>query len=153
MEIKDKIISNQKLAIINYKGPIGDFNILIAKLMGWVESKNIETDGGPFIIYYSPRSSIDEDETVFDVGIPILNDVDGTELINIVEMIEHNVLSGIHKGSYDNILDSYEKMVNFAAEHNFDIIGSPKEILIKNIHNTDNESEFLTEIQLPIIKM
>ena len=44
-------------------------------------------------------------------------------------------LSGIHEGSIDNILDSYDTMVKVAQENNYDIIGSPTEVLIKNIHN------------------
>lgn len=40
-----------------------------------------------------------------------------------------------------------------AQENNYDIIGSPTEVLIKNIHNADSEDEYVTEIRLPIIKM
>lgn len=155
MEIKDKIIKDQKLAVINYKGNIEDLDILLSKLMGWIESKDIKTNSEPFIIYYSPRHSVNEGDVVFDVGIAIEDndDVEGTELIKIVDLFEHTVLSGIHKGDYDNILESYEKMVDFASKNNFDIIGSPKEILIKSNYNKDDNEELLTEIQLPIIKM
>ena len=66
---------------------------------------------------------------------------------------EHGVLSGIHEGSVDNILDSYDTMVKVAQENNYDIIGSPTEVLVKNIHNADSEEEYITEIRLPIIKM
>ena len=38
-------------------------------------------------------------------------------------------------------------------QNNYDIIGSPTEVLIKNIHNADSEDEYVTEIRLPIIKM
>ena len=153
MEIVDKVIPDQKLAVINYKGPIEDMDVLIAKLMGWVEAEDVETNGDPFIIYYSPRSSINEEETVFDVGVPIEGDPDGTDLIKIVDMFEHTVLSGLHEGNHDNILKSYEKMVDIAQKENFDIIGSPKEVLIKSSYDVDNDSELITEIQLPIIKM
>ncbi|MDL2246796.1 GyrI-like domain-containing protein [Methanobrevibacter sp. OttesenSCG-928-K11] len=153
MEIVDKVIPDQKLAVINYKGPIVDMDVLIAKLMGWVEAENVKTDGDPFIIYYSPRSSIDEEETVYDIGVPIEGDPDGTDLIKIVDMLEHNVLSGRHEGNQDNILKSYEKMVDMAQKNNFDIIGSPKEVLIKSRYDVDSDDELITEIQLPIIKM
>ena len=36
MEICSKTIPDQKLAIINYKGPMGDLDILVSKLMGWM---------------------------------------------------------------------------------------------------------------------
>lgn len=43
-------------------------------------------------------------------------------------------------------------MVKVAQENNYDIIGSPTEVLVKNIHNADSEEEYITEIRLPIIK-
>ena len=55
MQIQDKIIPDQKIAVINYKGPISDLEVLLSKLMDWVETEEIKTIGEPFIIYYSPR--------------------------------------------------------------------------------------------------
>lgn len=153
MDIKEKFIDDQKLAVINYKGPLSDLDLLLAKLMGWIESEDIKTEGSPFIIYYSPRASANVGDAVYDVGIPITEDVDGNDLIKIVDLFEHKVLSGIHKGSLDNILDSYEKMVDFSQKNSYDIIGSPKEVLIKNKFNIEEGEDYLTEIQLPVIKM
>ena len=68
-------------------------------------------------------------------------------------MLEHKVLSGKHFGATDNILDTYAELVEIAQENHYDIIGSPKEILIKNFFNCEDEKEFITEIQLPIIEM
>ena len=68
-------------------------------------------------------------------------------------MIENKVLAGKHYGSTENILDTYAQLVEVAQANHYDIIGSPKEVLIKGLHNCDNESDFITEIQLPIIEM
>lgn len=153
MQIQDKIIPDQKIAVINYKGPISDLEILLSKLMDWVEAEEIKTIGEPFIIYYSPRHSVNQGDAVFDVGIAIEGDVQAKDIIKTADLFEHGVLSGIHEGSIDNILDSYDTMVKVAQENNYDIIGSPTEVLIKNIHNADSEEEYVTEIRLPIIKM
>ncbi len=37
--------------------------------MDWVETEEIKTIGEPFIIYYSPRHSVNHGDAVFDVGI------------------------------------------------------------------------------------
>ncbi len=153
MQIQDKIIPDQKIAVINYKGPISDLDVLLSKLMGWVETEEIKTIGEPFIIYYSPRHSVGQGDAVFDVGIAVEGDAPAKDIIKTADLFEHGVLSGLHKGSIDNILDSYDTMVKVAKENNYDIIGSPTEVLLKNIHNTDNEEEYITEIRLPIIKM
>ena len=153
MQIQDKIIPDQKIAVINYKGPISDLEVLLSKLMGWVETEEVETIGEPFVIYYSPRHSVSHGDAVFDVGIVVKGDVNPKDIIKTADLFEHGVLSGIHRGSTDNILDSYDTMVKVAMENNYDIIGSPTEVLLKNIHNTDSEEEYITEIRLPIIKM
>ena len=108
MEIKEKTMEDQKVAIMNYKGALKDMDVLVSKLTGE---------------------------------------------IRIVTLIEHKVLSGIHNGSLDNIQESYNIMAEYSIENKYDIIGSPKEIYIKNKYEVDNEEDLVTEIQLPVIKM
>lgn len=155
MDFECKKVPDQKLAVINYKGPITDMDVLVSKLLGWAESEEIKIESEPFIIYYSPRHSVNEGDAVYDVGIVIDNEEEPerNDLIRVVDLFEHEVLSALHKGSTDNILETYEKVVEYSQENNYDIIGSPKEILHKSLYNCDDESEYITEIQLPIIKM
>ncbi|AMK15879.1 GyrI-like domain-containing protein [Methanobrevibacter olleyae] len=155
MEIVEKTIEDQKIAIMNYKGSLDDMEVLISKLIGWSEVEEIETIGDLFAIFYNNPRKVKENEVVYDVGIPINPelDPDDTEEIKIVTIIEHKVLSGIHNGSLDNIQESYNTMAEYSVENKYDIIGSPKEIYIKNKFEVDNEEDMVTEIQLPVIKM
>ncbi|MFM5882066.1 effector-binding domain-containing protein [Methanobrevibacter gottschalkii] len=153
MESEVKVIPEQKLAVINCKTPITDLEIFLSMLMGWVDAEEIETAGEPFIVYFSPRHQVNKGDAVFDVSIPIKEDANETDRIRVVDMISNKVLSGIHYGSADSIMETYEKLVDIAQENHYDIIGSPKEVLIKNVHNCDDEKEYITEIQLPIIEM
>ena len=153
MEHEIKIIPDQKLAVINYKGPITDLNLLISKLADWIDAENVETLSEPFVVYYSPRHEVNEGDAVYDVGIVLKEDEDEQDIIRVVDMVEHKMLCGIHEGPTDNILDTYAELVDISQKNNYDIIGSPKEVLIKNFYNCDREDEFITEIQLPIIEM
>ena len=155
MEIKEKTIEDQKVAIMNYKGSLNDMEVLIGKLTGWVEVEEIETIGDLFAIFYNNPRTAKENEVVYDVGIPINPelDPDETEEIRIVNIIEHKVLSGIHKGNLDNIQETYNTMAEYSIENKYDIIGSPKEVYIKNKFEVENEEDMITEIQLPVIKM
>ena len=134
MESEVKVIPEQKLGVINYKGPISDLEI-------------------PFIVYFSPRHEVNQGDAVYDVSLVIKEDADEKDMIRVVDMIENKVLSGIHYGSVDNIMDTYAELVEIAQANHYDIIGSPKEVLVKNFHNCDDENDFVTEIQLPIIEM
>ena len=153
MDYEVKVIPEQKLGVINCKTPIEDLGIFLSMLMGWVDAEEIETDGEPFIVYFSPRHEVNDGDAVFDVSIVIKEDAEEKDIIRVVDMIEHKVLSGVHYGSVDNILDTYAELVDVAQKNHYDIIGSPKEVLIKGFHNCDNEEDFVTEIQLPIIEM
>ena len=153
MDYEVKVIPDQKLGVINYKGPITDLDILVSKLMGWVDAEEIEYEGEPFVVYFSPRHEVNDGDAVYDVSIVIKEDAAEKDIIRVVDMIEHKVLAGKHFGSVDNILDTYAELVEVAQENHYDIIGSPKEVLIKSFHNCDNENDYITEIQLPIIEM
>lgn len=153
MDYEVKVIPEQKLGVINYKGPISDLDILVSKIMGWVDAEEIEYEGEPFVVYFSPRHEVNQGDAVYDVSIVIKEDADGKDMIRVVDMIENKVLSAKHFGSTDNILDTYEGLVEVAQKNNYHIIGSPKEILEKSFHNCDDEKDFVTEIQLPIIEM
>ena len=153
MDYEVKVIPEQKLAVINCKTPIQDLEIFLNILMEWVETEEIKADGDPFIVYFSPRHEVNQGDVVYDVSIPVKDDPDETDRIRVVDMIENKVLAGTHFGSNDTIMDTYVKLVEVAQANNYDIIGSPKEVLIKGFHNCDNPDEYITEIQLPIIEM
>lgn len=153
MDYEVKVIPEQKLGVINCKTPIGDLGIFLSILMDWVDTENIETDGEPFIVYFSPRHEVNEGDVVYDVSIAIKQDAEETDRIRVVDMIENKVLAGRHFGPADTIMDTYAELVDVAQKNHYDIIGSPKEVLIKGPQNCDNEDDYVTEIQLPIIEM
>ena len=53
MDIEDKIVPDQMIAVIKHKGPLSDIGVLTARLLGWVETEEIETAGDVFAIYYN----------------------------------------------------------------------------------------------------
>ena len=76
MDYEVKVIPEQKLAVINCKTPIEDLGIFFSMLMGWVDAEEIETDGDPFIVYFSPRHEVNQGDVVYDVSIPIKQDAE-----------------------------------------------------------------------------
>ena len=153
MDYEVKVIPEQKLGVINCKTPIEDLGVFLSMLMDWVDTEEIETDGEPFIVYFSPRHEVNQGDVVYDVSIPLKSDAEETDRIRVVDMIENKVLSGKHFGSTDNIMDTYAELVEVAQANHYDIIGSPKEVLIKSFYNCEDEKDYVTEIQLPIIEM
>ncbi len=154
MAIEDKIIEEQRLAIINYKGNVEDMGILLGKLMAWAEVNEIEVIGPPFAIYYTSPENTAPENMIYDMGIQVTKDTDliEKEEINVVDLLEHRVLSIVHNGSYKNLPKSYKEMVEYSIKNNYDIIGFPKEVYFNSPHEVPEE-ELVTEIQFPVIKM
>ena len=57
-----------------------------------------------------------------------------------------------HKGSYDNLPEAYSFIMKYIEENNYEIIDFPREHYIDGIWNKENESDWLTEIQVPVSK-
>ncbi|MDR0900694.1 MAG: GyrI-like domain-containing protein, partial [Methanobrevibacter sp.] len=150
MKIEDKIIEEERLAIINYKGSVEDMGILLSKLTTWAEINEIELTGPPFAIYYTSPEKVAPEEMIYDMGFPVAKDTDleDKDEIKVVELLEHRVIATTHKGSYKGLSKAYKEMVEFSIKNNYDIIGSPKEVYFNSPHEVPEE-ELLTEIQFP----
>ena len=57
-----------------------------------------------------------------------------------------------HKGSYNTFSESYEAVLKYIEENEYEIAGAIRESYIDGIWNKDDEREWLSEIQVPIRK-
>ena len=62
------------------------------------------------------------------------------------------VASVFHKGSYNTLSASYESVLKYVEDNGYEIAGAIRESYIDGVWNKEDESEWLTEIQVPIRK-
>ena len=55
-----------------------------------------------------------------------------------------------HKGSYRTFSESYEVVLRYIEENGYEIVGKIRESYIDGVWNKDDESEWLSEIQVPV---
>lgn len=55
------------------------------------------------------------------------------------------------KGSYLKLPEAYSFIFNYIKENNLKVDGSPRERYIDGVWNKDNEEDYLTEIEVPIL--
>lgn len=55
-----------------------------------------------------------------------------------------------HKGSYSTFSESYEAVLKYIEENGYEIAGEIRESYIDGVWNKDDESQWLSEIQIPI---
>ena len=59
-------------------------------------------------------------------------------------------LTAIHYGSYDNMIDTYKKMFEYAIENGHEIYGESIDNYLVDIINTGDVSNYVTELIIPI---
>ena len=57
-----------------------------------------------------------------------------------------------HKGSYRTFSESYETVLRYIEENGYEIAGEIRESYIDGVWNKDDESQWLSEIQVPVRK-
>ena len=55
-----------------------------------------------------------------------------------------------HKGSYDTFSESYETVLRYIEENGYEIAGPIRESYLDGVWNKDDESQWLSEIQVPV---
>ena len=55
-----------------------------------------------------------------------------------------------HKGSYRTFAESYETVLRYIEENGYEIAGEIRESYIDGVWNRDDESQWLSEIQVPV---
>ncbi len=113
----------------------------------FMESKQIQSIGAPLAVYHS----YSEEETVFDVGVPVTpRDLDWAEgEIQAGETPSGRALKAIHKGAYSGLKSTYAAIMRHMEAESLKVIGVWWEVYMNDPDKTPEE-ELLTEIYLAI---
>lgn len=58
-----------------------------------------------------------------------------------------------HKGSYNEFPRTYAVLLKYIEENGYEICGNIREKYIDGVWNKDSEKEWLSEIQIPVVKV
>ena len=72
--------------------------------------------------------------------------------ITFKEIEACTVVSVMHKGAYSELAKAYAYACKWVEENGYAVAGDPRENYIDGIWNKENESDWLTEIQIPIVR-
>lgn len=158
MEITEKKIPDQKVAYVPHIDSFSKLPEFIEEVGQLIAENNLEAVGYPYGEYENDLEEHAENDQIFEVGMPIKDFESGGKpagrigKLGLKEVASHSVLSGIHKGTHKNFNESVKKVVEYALENGYDIIGPITEIYIPSPENTPVE-DIKTEIQIPVIYM
>ena len=75
-----------------------------------------------------------------------------TEDVKFMKSEEITAVCIYHKGSYENLRDSYNIIIKYIEDNGYEIIDNPRECYIDGCWNKESEDEYLTEIEFPVKK-
>ena len=75
-----------------------------------------------------------------------------TELLKFKQIKPITAITVTHRGGYQTLRDAYLFAVNWARENGYVLNGEPRERYIHGVWDSQDESEWVTELQLPILE-
>ncbi len=121
-----------------------DFSFTFSKLMNRFtdESTSKRWQYG-WIVSLKPSGEFKSRQLFLELDKPIVSP-------NLIVRPAGEYLSTLHKGSYDTLANTREKLLEYASEHAMTILGYLYERQLINKFITDNEREFVTEISIAV---
>jgi AraC family transcriptional regulator len=152
MEIEMKKTEEKQVAYIFYTGPVEDMVDLIGEIVEWMAVQKVEMDGPPYSAYYTSPAEVAPEDMQYEMGVPFTGEASEAGNVKIKTIPTQHVLSTIHKGPYSKVGPVYEVLMNKVIEEGYQMIGAPIEIYFNSPMEVP-ESELLTEVQFPVVKM
>jgi len=90
--------------------------------------------------------NVEYHEAVEDFGVE-------SDTIKFKKLPSITIASVMHKGAYSSLKNAYAYVFKWIAENCYEINGDPRESYIDGIWNKESEEEWLTELQVPVIKL
>lgn len=143
-EVEEKNVETLLIAGIRYKGrydEVGEKLATVARAVGRYMS------GKPMNLYYDEEFK--ENNADIETCVPVRKGVD-KEGIAVHELPGGKAVSLIHKGPYETITRSYEKISTYIKDHELKVILPSREIYLKGpgMILKGKPENYLTEIQM-----
>ena len=98
-----------------------------------------------------PEAGYQEENILIEACEAVTERREGSEKVYFKEFPEVEAACIYHKGSYDNFPKTYAVLLRYIEENGYTISGSIRESYIDGAWNKDNEAEWLSEIQIPVV--
>ncbi len=145
-EVLEKTLDPALIAGVRMKGRYSDCGKGFAKIG---RSMGRHICGQPFLLHYDAEYK--EDDADFEACFPIrqAKTVDG---VSVRELPGGRCASLLHKGPYDQLGRSYEKVFKYVKEKGYRAVIPTREVYLKGpgMIFKGNPKNYLTEIQIPV---
>ena len=123
---------------------------MFQELIGFFMSNNIKPAGPSMLIYRDTEYK--EQDADIEVAAPISTEITGTESVQVYELEGFKQAATItYKGPYEDMDEAYNEIMSWIAGNDYRINGFCRELYLVSPGDTDDPSQYVSEIQVPII--
>lgn len=152
MQIKLKTIKEHQEAFIVCKGSYEKIPELLGNIVGFLMERDLQIQMPVYGTYFNSPREVPPEELEWEVGAAFEGETDPEGDVEIRKVSEHEAVSTVFKGPYGEAASVYSDLFKYAAENKLQIAGPVTEIYL-NSPDEVPESELLTEVQFPVVKM
>jgi len=142
-EVEEKAVPTILIAGIRTKGKYGDVGPLFGKLCRGARGA---AAGPPMTLHYDMEYK--DSDADFEACVPLKRkkDIAGA---NVRELPGGKCVSLIHKGPYEELHNSYQRIISYLKEKGYQVIAPPREIYLEGpgMIFRGNPRKYVTEIQ------
>lgn len=150
--VEIKIEEVQKAQILSIRKNIEmknigtEMGIMYGELMSFIGKSNFQMAGVPVAIYHVWSDSINDVEC----GIPVSGVVTGNDKIKVSETYTGKVVTALHIGPYDKVVNTWVEIDNYLKSNNLEISGAPWEEYITDPATEPDSTKWQTKIYQPV---
>ncbi len=149
------IKSIPKMKVASLKASISTYSTqagLWAELLDYLNKCRIRTGNERYTIYYD--SIYKDDDIQVEILKRVMASFPETERIKCkTQEAYEEAACLLHTGEHESVMDSYEAILTWIEENDYEIIGNIREEFHMDDYMTDDPKEFVTEIQIPVRKI
>ena len=120
---------------------------MYGKLFTYIGEKGLQPAGPPFAVYYSwdPEGNI-----VFEAGVPVASEVEGTDEIVYKEFPVMKAVSTLYTGSYEGMEPVYNHIRKYIEDNELESVGNSWEVYLTDPQLVEDPNDNKTLIYFPI---
>lgn len=145
-------VESGKLLCVEGQGSRNDVNEAFETIEAFLKVRKVSCKGDRMALFYDEPTKINHDNAHFGAAVELAGETNGDGEVIVVIQTMMKVACEMHRGAYDTIGESYQKLVSWIHERGFKIVGPLREYYIKGpgLDGSGDSNSFQTEIQIPV---
>lgn len=152
-EVQTKDVKAMTVMSLPFTGSYEQTQDKLDELMSWLLRIGHPASGAPMGLYYDDPAKVAAEDLRAEVCVPIEETCEPDEAIRRKQLPAVTVACAIHQGPYHEIPQLYEEIFKWMAEngHTYDGTMPTREVFLKLYGEVTDPSEFVTEVQVPLM--